>query len=267
MTPDVAVVIPLKLVYTPVDDTVTAPLCSTSTSTGTGYWVHARTCVLGACWMRGTQVLCGYAAGVGATTWVRGGGAWRRGWAESVGRVPLPAPAGPTSSPAAGAPPARAAAKASLTARARARVQARGRGSVASPPADVKRARIFTPLALPTVLAPSTPLVVCVLRGCQRDALSQWIACEGGESNQTLVPSPPAVARSSAQSSARSVAPAVAPPRRPRLPSVRKRNQSSPLARRACVGRHARHGRGSKTAFIATVKQLVPSSIVRTLFV
>ena len=33
MTPDVAVVIPLKLVYTPVDDTVTAPLCTTSTST------------------------------------------------------------------------------------------------------------------------------------------------------------------------------------------------------------------------------------------
>jgi hypothetical protein len=33
MTSDVAVVIPLKLVYTPVDDTVTAPLYSTSTST------------------------------------------------------------------------------------------------------------------------------------------------------------------------------------------------------------------------------------------
>jgi hypothetical protein len=31
-TPDVAVVISLKLAYTPVDDTVTAPLCSTSTS-------------------------------------------------------------------------------------------------------------------------------------------------------------------------------------------------------------------------------------------
>jgi len=29
----VAVVIPLKLVYAPVDDNVTAPLCSTSTST------------------------------------------------------------------------------------------------------------------------------------------------------------------------------------------------------------------------------------------
>ena len=28
-TPDVAVVISLRLVYTPVDDTVTAPLCST----------------------------------------------------------------------------------------------------------------------------------------------------------------------------------------------------------------------------------------------
>ncbi len=32
MTPDVAVVIPLKLVYTPVDDNVTAPICSQSQS-------------------------------------------------------------------------------------------------------------------------------------------------------------------------------------------------------------------------------------------
>ena len=30
MTPDVAVVIPLKLVYTPVDDDVTALICSQS---------------------------------------------------------------------------------------------------------------------------------------------------------------------------------------------------------------------------------------------
>ena len=32
MTPDVAVVIPLKLVYTPVDDDVTALICSQSQS-------------------------------------------------------------------------------------------------------------------------------------------------------------------------------------------------------------------------------------------
>jgi hypothetical protein len=29
---------------------------------------------------------CGRAAGVGATTWVSGDGAWHRGWAETVGR-------------------------------------------------------------------------------------------------------------------------------------------------------------------------------------
>ena len=35
MTPDVAVVIPLKLVYTPVDDDVTALICSQSQSQST----------------------------------------------------------------------------------------------------------------------------------------------------------------------------------------------------------------------------------------
>ena len=35
MTPDVAVVIPLNNPLGPADDTVTAPLCSTSTSTST----------------------------------------------------------------------------------------------------------------------------------------------------------------------------------------------------------------------------------------
>jgi hypothetical protein len=40
-TPDVAVVISLKLVYAPVDDTVPAQICSTSTSTSTTYKVQS----------------------------------------------------------------------------------------------------------------------------------------------------------------------------------------------------------------------------------
>jgi hypothetical protein len=41
--------------------------------------------------IRGAQVLRACAAGVGATTCVRGGCAWRSGWVSSVGRVPLAA--------------------------------------------------------------------------------------------------------------------------------------------------------------------------------
>ena len=69
----------------------------------------------------------------------------------------------------------------------------------------------------------------------------------------------------SAQSSARSVAPAVAPPRRPRLPSVRKRNQSSPLARRDSVGRHAKHGQKQNCLYCDC--RTLSTKIVRTLFV
>jgi len=43
----------------------------------------------GRAWMRGAQVRRGWAAGVGATTWVQGGGAWHRGGAASVGLVPF----------------------------------------------------------------------------------------------------------------------------------------------------------------------------------
>ena len=47
---------------------------------------------------------------------------------------------------------------------------------------------------------------------------------------------------------------------------VCERNLSSPLARRGGVGRHAVHGTEAKTAFIATVKRLVPRSFARFSF-
>jgi hypothetical protein len=39
--------------------------------------------------MRGALVRRAWVAGAGPTAWVRGGGDWRRGWAESVRRVLL----------------------------------------------------------------------------------------------------------------------------------------------------------------------------------
>ena len=39
--------------------------------------------------VRGARVRRGCAAGAWAASWVRGGGAWRRGWAAYVGREPL----------------------------------------------------------------------------------------------------------------------------------------------------------------------------------
>jgi len=42
------------------------------------HWSHPRP--------GGSRVACGLAAGVGATPWVPGGGAWHRGWAEAAGR-------------------------------------------------------------------------------------------------------------------------------------------------------------------------------------
>ena len=47
---------------------------------------------------------------------------------------------------------------------------------------------------------------------------------------------------------------------------VRRRNLSSRLVRRGGVGRHAGHGTEAKTAFIATVKRLVPRSFARFSF-
>ena len=44
---------------------------------------------LGRACMRGALVRRAWAAGAGTTVWVRGVGAWRRGWAASVGRVLL----------------------------------------------------------------------------------------------------------------------------------------------------------------------------------
>jgi hypothetical protein len=41
--------------------------------------------------VRGVRVRRGYAAGALTAAWVRGGGAWRHGWAEYVGQVPLEA--------------------------------------------------------------------------------------------------------------------------------------------------------------------------------
>jgi hypothetical protein len=41
--------------------------------------------------VRGARVRRGCGAGAWAAAWVRGGGAWRRGWAAYVGRVPLAA--------------------------------------------------------------------------------------------------------------------------------------------------------------------------------
>ena len=64
---------------------------------------------------------------------------------------------------------------------------------------------------------------------------------------------------------ARSIAPAVAPPCRPRLPSVRRQNQSSPLARRSlCL----RHGHGTEEANCLYCDcQTIRTKIVHTLFV
>ncbi len=48
--------------------------------------MRGRACPGRAC-ARGALVRRAWAAGAGATTWVRGGGAWRRGWPACVGRV------------------------------------------------------------------------------------------------------------------------------------------------------------------------------------
>jgi hypothetical protein len=50
--------------------------------------MRGRVCSGRSC-MRGAQVRRVCTAGVWATTWVRGGGTWSRGWAAYVGRVPL----------------------------------------------------------------------------------------------------------------------------------------------------------------------------------
>jgi len=51
---------------------------------------HMRRCAfLGRACTRGTIMRRASTAGAGATTWVRGVGAWRRGWASSVGGVLL----------------------------------------------------------------------------------------------------------------------------------------------------------------------------------
>ena len=48
-------------------------------------WSRITICARPAC-VQGTLMRRGRAAGVGATPWVQGGGAWHRGWEETVGR-------------------------------------------------------------------------------------------------------------------------------------------------------------------------------------
>jgi hypothetical protein len=68
----------------------TAAICKKACFRGPTACMLGRVCSGRSC-VRGARVRCGCAAGAWAAAWVRGGGAWRRGWAAYVGRVPLTA--------------------------------------------------------------------------------------------------------------------------------------------------------------------------------
>ena len=68
----------------------TADICRKPCFRGPTGCMRGRVCSGCSC-IRGAQVRRGCTAGVWATTWVRGGGAWCRWWAAYVGRVPFAA--------------------------------------------------------------------------------------------------------------------------------------------------------------------------------
>jgi len=163
----------------------------------------------------------------------------------------------------------------SLTAasRARERVQACPRCAAVAPPADVLTCSVALHTSCPPHRGPA-----CRSSHCRLQWPSASCTCnsvmhvhsgtpESSAPVQTAYPREPRRAWSSARSqTARSVAPAVVPPCRPRIPSVREREpeQSSRTAEPVLETRTWNDG--SKTAFIATAKQLVPRSFARFSF-
>ena len=67
-----------------------AAVCKKACFRGLSACTPGRVCSDRSC-VRGARVRRGCAAGAWKAAWVRGRGAWRRGWAACVGRVPLEA--------------------------------------------------------------------------------------------------------------------------------------------------------------------------------